>query len=327
MNVNDAGLDRENSDWNAQRKYGEDLEFTYTHEFNQPMPFFFTREGNTLPLMGNWRGSVAFIIAGGPSTKQLDLNKLDTCYTMGINNSPKTYRPDSWICVDHPARFLYSIWADPKIMKFVPYGGAEKQIWNSYGNTPAFDEKGKEIRVGDCPNVIFYRRNSKFQAKRWMTECTLNWGNNEKFGGCRSVFLPAIRVLYLLGFRTIYLLGVDFHMSKEYAYHFEQDRDKSAINCNMKTYKRMNEEYFPPLRKEFEEHNLSVYNCNPDSKLTVFDHVPFEDAISHANSVIGDISKESTENMYRDPDEKMGKKRNKKKHKKDNNERIDFKAI
>lgn len=40
------------------------------------VPFFFTREAATLPLVGAFRNSAAFLIGGGPSLRELDLTKI-----------------------------------------------------------------------------------------------------------------------------------------------------------------------------------------------------------------------------------------------------------
>jgi len=215
-----------------------------------------------------------------------------------MNNGPKTFRPDFWTCVDDPARFLKSIWLDPKVAKFIPMGSMEKKI---------FDNETWEmmnVKVGECPNVIGYRRNEKFVADRFLFEDTINWGNHKDYGGGRSVMLPSIRILFLLGFRKVYLLGCDFMMSEEYTYHFDEQRGKGAVNCNMSTYKRLKDEYFPQLKPFFDAEGFEVYNCNPDSGLKVFPHISFDDAIKEASSDLGDVANERTWGMYSKPSEK-----------------------
>ena len=301
-NIAERGLaaHREKGDEKWVRHYKDPMfGFSYENEFYQPMPFFFTREGNNCHgLIGMYKGATAFLICGGPSFNKLDQKKLDLCWTMAVNNAPKTYRPDAWMCVDDPSRFLTSIWTDPKIMKIVPFDHTEKEIWDSYNNCPM------GLRVGDCPNMYFFRRNNKFEAKRWLRESTLNWGNHKKFGGKRSVMLPALRTLFLMGFRTVYLLGVDFDMTEEEGYHFDEERNEGAVKGNASSYKRMEKEYFPKLRPLFEKVGFNVFNCNPDSNLTVFDHVPFDKAVEHATTILGDVANEPTRGMYKDPDKK-----------------------
>jgi hypothetical protein len=41
---------------------------------------------------------------------------------------------------------------------------------------------------------------------------------------------------------------------------------------------------FAALRPRFEEARFWVYNCNPDSNLTVFDYLPYDAAIAAAQA-------------------------------------------
>ena len=106
-------------------------------------------------------------------------------------------------------------------MKLIPCGCLEKELWDNEHWCPL------GLKVGDCPNVLFYRTNKKFEASRWLTELTFNWGCHEKWGGCRTVMLPAIRLLYVLGFRNVYLLGCDLNMNENSKYHCEKAMSKS----------------------------------------------------------------------------------------------------
>lgn len=269
-------------------------------EFHQYCPHFFTRDRASLALEGMYRGSSIFLICNGPSFVTLDhsLLKKPGVMTFGINNGPKTFRPNMWTCVDDPARFLKSIWLDPKIQKFVPFSHMEQKIFDNETWKPM------NMRVGDCPNVFAYCRNEKFHAPRFLTENTLNWGNHKDYGGGRSVMLPAFRIIHLLGFRKIYLLGCDMKMSETYTYHFDEQRSKGAVNGNMSTYDRLKTEYLPQLKKYFEEDAFEVYNCNADSELRTFPFITFENAIKEATSKLGDVEHERVWGLYSKPTER-----------------------
>lgn len=276
------------------------LGVSISNEFYQPVPMFFTREGAMLNMIGHYRGCSAFLICNGPSFAALDhsLLKKPGIMTLGMNNGAKTFRPNFWTCVDDPSRFLKSIWMDPYIQKFIPQAHFEKKI---------FDGEKWEItktKVGDCPNVIGYRRNEKFVAERFLFEDTFNWGNHKNYGGGRSVMLPAIRILFLLGFRNVYLLGCDFNMTEESTYHFDEQRLKGAVNCNKSTYKRLQTEYFPQLKPQFDAEGFNVYNCYKDSGLKVFPYISFENAVKEATSKLGDVDSERSWGMYSKPDDK-----------------------
>ena len=280
-----------------ERHAGMSLEM----EYHQTCPHFFTRDRASVSLEGIYRGASAFLICNGPSFAGLnhDLLKKAGIVTFGINNGPKSFRPNFWTCVDDPARFLKSIWLDPKITKFVPQAHFDKKIFDNS------TWKMMDVKVGDCPNVIGYMRNEKFHAPRWLTENSISWGNHKDYGGGRSVMLPSIRILHLLGFRKVYLLGCDMKMTETYAYHFDENRSKGAVNCNMSTYDRLKNEYLPALKPVFEADGFQVFNCNPGSELKVFPFVSFEKAIEEATAKLGDVENERSWGMYSKPEEKM----------------------
>jgi len=309
MGIKERGLRVDGNDHRGLR-HGRDrhVGFSFESEYYQPMPMFFSAEGNSFPgLMGNYRGASAFLVCSGPSFAALDHEPLKKCFTFGVNNSVKTFRPNAWGCVDDPARFLKSIWLDPTIMKFVPFDHAEKPFWdNTKENWGPMINKatGQNYKVRECPNMVYFRRNEKFEASRWLWEYTINWGNHSRYGGGRSIMLASLRILFILGFRNVYLLGCDLNMDGDSHYHFDQDRTTSAQRGNMSTYKKMTEEYYPSLKKEFDKVGYNVYNCNPDSKLKVFPHVSYEDALQRALGPLS-IDTEVSQGMYVKYSDKM----------------------
>ena len=297
-------LGKDKPDFNQLRFHRDrHLGHTVSTEFYQQIPFFFTREGCNINNIGHYRGGSAFMICNGPSIVSgrydLSLLKRPGVMTYGINNGPRTIRPNFWTCVDDPKRFLKSIWMDPCITKFVPHAHAEKHIFDNekWEDSPTV--------VGECPNVYYFHRNDKFMADRFLFEDTVNWGNSGENGGGRSVMLPVIKILFLLGFRRVYLLGADFKMTENYTYHFDEQRAKGAVKCNMSTYDRLKSEYLPSLQPFFEAEGYEIYNCNPESELKCFPMVSFEDAIAEATSKLGDVDNERTWGMYSKPDERQ----------------------
>lgn len=290
--------------------------------YNQTPPLLFTRDGHNVFMGDMYRGSAAFLVLGGPSFAKLNHESLNSpgILTMGINNSVKTFRPNLWMCVDNPESFIMSTWMDPTITKFVPFDHAEKLL---------FDNNKWEmtnIKVGQCPNVFYYRRNEHFSADQFLFEDTFNWGNHsnlcqcgfwrpdhkktkakkitvcpecgERAFGSRSVFLPSIRMLYFLGVRTIFLLGCDFDMDLgKDNYHFDQKRSPSSVDSNNCSYKMLARR-FEELNPVFEKMGLSVFNCNVDSKLDVFPKVYFGDAMDSVTSGFPDVCNERTSGLY-----------------------------
>lgn len=268
-------------------------------KYLQSPPMLFSRDSHPLWMGDMYRGNSAFLILGGPSFSNIDKSKLTQpgILTMGVNNSVKSFRPNLWISVDDPTHFIKSIWLDSKITKFVPFSHSEKHIFDN--------ESWKEstIKVGDCPNVWFYKRNERFIAEQFLFEDTINWGNHKDYGGGRSVMLAGIRMLFYLGIRTIYLLGCDFKMNEQSKYHFEQDRTVSSIKGNSSTYKLLIDR-FKILKPIFKENGLEILNCNRESNLKVFPFIELDDALKAASAALPiDIINERTNGLYDRPKE------------------------
>lgn len=305
----DRGLSQDKGDLNRWKHDRDRLHgYDYAGEYNQYKPFIFSAESNVnYADIGIYKGATAFLIGGGPSFAKLDQSLLKNCFTMVMNNSVKNFRADMMISVDDPSRFLLSAWLDPKIKKFTPFSNAEKPLWDSRYILGKQNDCPAGIIVRQCPNVYFFRRNSKFHGPRFFTESTINWGCSKHHGGCRSVMISALRILFLLGFRKVYLLGVDLDMSPEARYHFSDGRTTEGVRGNQSTYNRMNKEYMPSIKKEGKRYGFQVYNCNKESNLKTFEYVPYEKAVQDATLEFGDISKENTEGMYCPFEEKMTK--------------------
>jgi len=301
--------------WSRDRYVGHSI----STEWYQTVPFFFTRDRCPLWLTGQYRGRSAFLICNGPSLVSgkydLSLLKYPGVMTYGMNNGPRTVRPNFWSCVDDPVRFIKSIWLDPRITKFVPHAHAEKKIFDNETWTEMKTQDGQPLLVGDCPNVIYFHRNEKFMPDRFLFEDTINWGDHSDVGppgmkGGRSVMLPCLKILFLLGFRRVYLLGADFTMTKDYAYHFDEQRHEGAVNCNTNTYDKMRQIYFPQLKPYFDAEGFEIYNCNPNSAIDTFPFASYEDAIADCTMDLGDIENERTWGMYSKPSEKLKWKNN-----------------
>lgn len=245
-------------------------------------------------LEGTYNNSSVFLILSGPSLNTNDLSKLRQpgIVTFGVNNTPKVFRPDMWTMVDDPSNFLFSIWRDPGITKFVPITKTDHKLFDTV------NWKDTNVKVKDCPGMIYHYRNEHFNADTYLTEDTINWGNHKDFGGGRSVMMSAIRIIHLLGFKKVFLLGADFKMELgKQNYAWTQDRTKSSVNNNNSTYKLMNER-FDLLRPKFEADSFFVFNCNPDSGLKSFPFISFDDALKNALDDFPDTSIERAEGTY-----------------------------
>lgn len=244
-----------------------------------------------MPLYQN---ESAFFIGSGPSFASVDpeILKRHGIVTMGVNNSPKSFRPNLWISVDHPSKFIHSVWIDPTITKFVKEDHLDQYLfdstlWTSTERTPR-----------NCPNVIGYKSNLEFTPSSFLSEDSINWGNDIDRGGGRSVLLAALKVLFCLGFRHVFLVGVDFNMKPDRPYHFKESCSPDHSSSNQKAYCTLSG-MLEALRPVFLAENFNVWNCNPDSNLSVFPFLPLNEAISFAiKDLPEDFTMERTEGLY-----------------------------
>jgi len=262
-----------------------------THPAKQVEPLF-TRPGGTPAGLDNlFLGKAAVLICNGPSAEQVDPYLLDKpgFVTMGINNGSHIIRPNLWCAQDSPTKFMASIWEDPKIMKFT------RKSYNKAAYTPEDVQPTRWVR--DCPNLFFHRINSHTEAHDWFDRTSISWGIPDGKGGHRvSTFMCAMCVLYRLGIREIAIIGADFRMTKEQPYFFEENKSDSGIASNNELYRLMNAfcaQLYPIMLSK----GLQVVNCTPNSGLTAFPTMPFEEWVArHALSI-----EESTEGMYNRP--------------------------
>lgn len=251
----------------------------------QPAPMLFTRDGHNLFLGDLYRGRTAFLVCSGPSLVSHDLSALQQrgFVTLSVNNAATVVRSNLWCSVDDPGNFSDAIWRDPGIIKLVPLCHMEKKF--TVRNEENDLMPSQEL-VGDMPAVFGFRRNESFNAEQWLYEDTFNWGNHSKrvdaYGqkGSRSVMYIALRMLFYLGIRRVYLLGCDFRMEVgKQNYAFEQDRSPSSVNGNNSSYQILNTR-LKHLLPHFEREGFEVFNCTPNSGLTVFPYVAYDEAIA-----------------------------------------------
>lgn len=239
-----------------------------------PVPIkYLLRNGSNTNLNNLYTNATAFLICGGPSLSQLDLNLLSApgILTMGINNSGAPFRPNMRVCVDEPSRFLESVWRDPTITKF--------SRWDRHN-----------LMKSEWPNIIYFNH-SRFEWWRFFSCEIVVWGN--------STMIVAIRILFDLGIRRIFLLGADFSMEPGHnAYAHGEYANETSAKANNKSFGQM-QKRLGLLRPLFESEDLHIYNCNFESRLTVFPFISYNLAVELATKTFGiDIDAEKLTGLY-----------------------------
>ena len=244
-------------------KWGVEEEYPLVRVNNN---VFLDAHKNPMRLTNQFWNQSVFICANGASFKNLDWSKLKQpgIVTFGMNNGAQAFRPNLWSGQDTPGKFMESIWEDPTIMKFTDINNAKK-------------EYAPNKKVSDSPNMVYHVRKSDFNPDTWASSNHISWGLKDT----RCSLMATLHICFFLGFKKIYLLGVDWNMTPDNKYFFEQDRTPEAIAQNMKLYCEQSAhlaELYPRLK------NLGrqIYNCTAGSKLNVFPFMDFDAAIQEA---------------------------------------------
>jgi hypothetical protein len=147
-------------------------------ERNSPSNLLQTASGCELNLYNHFQSSTAFLICSGPSLKDIDLSCLQTrgILTCSVNNAGTLFRSNLWVSYDSPGKFSESIWRDPAIWKFVPVQRLDKTIRprNQAGHLEDTTETVKQM-----PSTFGFRANCIFRPEVWLTEDSINCGDNE----------------------------------------------------------------------------------------------------------------------------------------------------
>ncbi len=260
-----------------------------------PTPFI-NAAGTPLPLENHYRGAHAFLIGGGPSLSDYDLQPLGRRWSMTLNNAGKTFRGNANCTLDLPSSFSLSTWLDPTIMKFMPARHFSATLWDNRCLDATQRWQPSALTPADCPNVLGFRRSATFDASRWLHEEKINCGQRGGLGGL-SVLVAALRILFVLGFRRVYLLGVDFHMSEGRPYHFAEQRDAVEVSINQQSYEKQ-QKMLSELQPFFLGAGYVVKNCNPKSLLTAFPQLDYREALAESGAALGDVAAERTLGMY-----------------------------
>lgn len=243
-------------------------------------------------------GGSAFLICGGPSAKNLPLERLKNrgLFSLAINNVAgwDRIRPQAFICSDPPSKFHDGIWKDPSMMKLIPIPKLKRKRGGLRRKVGPGQFEDLSVTTEDCPNMWgFGRRSWLLPDHTFFTDKDAAWGNmkagvertGEKKTAC--TMLLGIRLLYYLGARTIYLIGVDFGMmygvGLQDNYSFGENRDENAVRSNNDQY-LIAGDWLNRLEKGgiFQQFGLSIFNCNPHSNLRAFPFVQFDNAVDTA---------------------------------------------
>jgi hypothetical protein len=244
---------------------------------------------NPINLHNLWYQSSAFLVCGGPSINQIPYEKLSDrgIVSLGINNIATKVPVSAWCHTDGVRKFHHGLYFDPKCITFSPVIKFEDRV---IAKLPDGSFSRTNKRLADCPNTFGFIRKPKFDPENFFNTKYAQWGET-KFPSVLSTMFVGLRLLHYLGCQRVFLIGVDFEAQQgDQQYAFSQSKKGTP-----QAYLRYNK-MLKKLKPIFDEHKFEVYNCNLNSKCTVFDYISFDDAFKICKGVVP--SKLDTNNYY-----------------------------
>ena len=240
-------------------------------------------------LTGMLRGGPAFIVASGLSINDIDRNMLYApgVFKIGINNAAAHVHCEVQTFGDPVEKFHSGIWHDPHTMKMAPTAKLGQSVRQKVDGEFSFSN----VKARECPGTFSIARNAQFRPGEYLWEESANWGCKKKFSRIGygphvlSTMFQAIKLAWTLGATDCYLLGVDFSMSNDQQYAFNEDKHAGGVASNNSAYHKI-ATMFEALRPHFDAAGFNVWNCNRRSKLTVFEHMPFDKAFDRATASV-----------------------------------------
>jgi hypothetical protein len=182
-----------------------------------------------------------FILASGPSLKELDLSGLSRRITMGLNRSFMVYPEPYYHCVfDHR---LFELYPD-ELKKCRVLFTLEDRPWGLPLNL--LGSKG------------------------------FSWDLEEGIYSGYTISFFALQLAVYMGFERVFFLGLDLDFKEKDTHFFGYDYHSKDHKTT--EFPKMLES-FQSIAPTLKERGIQVYNCSPVSKLGVFPHMSFEDAM------------------------------------------------
>jgi hypothetical protein len=205
-------------------------------------------------------GERCFILAPGPSLRHMDVSRLASEFTIGMDFLYKwdglRFIPNAWVCAENdvlkevaPA---IAHWDIPKVIG--------SMIW------PYWDTSWRWLYKD--PRGSYSKEHPPITGQDDLL------GLGDDFWRCPPCYSPvpdvAIPLALWLGFSSIYMLGVDHDSTTGYCYDIAEYRqDVSWRNTNQALAR---------IQSIIESYGRTLYNCSPGSKAPV-SQISLDDAL------------------------------------------------
>lgn len=240
------------------------VQIPHTLLYYSPFKFYVENRKRLAKYQDAHKGKRCFIIANGPSLKNIDFNLLKDEYTIGMNrvylmNDQNGFMPNYLACIDVKSQILQ-------------FHEEMDQL-----NIPCFFNFNLRDKFSKKDNQYFII--GKFSPE-FSTDI------KEPFGNGKSVTYTAMQLAFQMGFSEVYLIGKDHSYKTNAAAGVGIKSDGNEDNHFIKGYYRPGQNWDAPdfigeefayklARKAFEKSGRIIKDATIDGKLNVFEKIDF----------------------------------------------------
>lgn len=187
------------------------------------------------------KGKRLFILASGPSLSGHDLSQLDRRITMGLNRSALVYPDTYYHCV------------------------MDQRLFELHG-----DLLNRTRQLFTVEGRPFGIRLKNLAAEGF------SWDLTKGIHTGYTIAYFALQLAVYMEFGEVFYLGLDLKHQGRNTHFFGRD-DVSGNHENTEFPKMIR--MLTSATELLKDHDIQIYNCSPDTTLTCFPHMSFEEAV------------------------------------------------
>lgn len=220
-------------------------------------------------------GEDCFIIGNGPSLNKMDLERLNSYHTFGMN---KIYLIFERVNL----QLSYLVAVNSLVIE------QSKDVYEKI-DTPVFlSYKNSKNVIANKPNI--YRLFTKYpeDERSWYFSSTLE---KPIYEGCTVTFVT-LQIAFYMGFRRVFLVGVDHNFVQKGKPHEQQIMKEEDVNHFDPNYFKGNAWHLADLEGSEVSYQLAkyayyhdgreIFDATVDGKLQVFNKISYERALALA---------------------------------------------
>jgi hypothetical protein len=250
-----------------------------------------TDEERSVYFGGRYAGASCMVVGSGEGFDENTVRKAQEkgAVIVALGNAIHLYQDaDIWVGYRRPPAYVNEGFVSPKTLAIYPKEFKNEKLWHANGGSRTWSN----IRVGECPNILFYSRDDAHKASPEKGLSSFLENPQISCLGIQSCLTIGLSFVAASGFRNIVLHGISF--SEKYA--FEEDVHVQTAKRKVQTYGSYQDVVHPALWVALSDRYISMWSTSdvplPTLRFTsdemLLDAIGYATSFSRArNSIVG----------------------------------------